>query len=473
MFKTIRNSVLILTLLLPCYSYAQKTCCWRSIVTLPVPMPEGEVYDYGGIVAAGFQSHLIVPHIIDRRCPKVGFISYTGSIELDDMVDRIGEIAGVKPDLTVQKLKEMMHGVTSDYLFLGTVSVDNAVNINGKIFGQFTLNMKLIDNCPSRFDIVKEGQASWDGSNHIIAGEGGIAGRVSEPAIEAMAAKFMPVNDIIYEYERIPEHCEIVPEKDPVKVGGQITINLENIVDGQNRPSKSWQRVLVKVKEGEILNGVKQDSGHYVFEVGNGSVVMQYKAPTECPETKTDTIIVENTCNICPETVENFLPDYEIARKEIGITCVNKLEIQKCLEGVGCTYQKPCKVTVPFETRCQDKSGLCEIEGKGSAQVPYKIIYGGNCFTGTFGAEIVGGRLDFEKDPDHPLSLTLKIWRDNEVHFMPSCENPILTLPRGERAQMDMTLYSWPLVDGYSKRIGVFKYTLHLDTKTPHHSAGK
>ncbi len=51
----------VLTLLLPYYSYAQKTCCWRTMVTLPVPMPEGEVYDYGGIIAAGFQSHLINP----------------------------------------------------------------------------------------------------------------------------------------------------------------------------------------------------------------------------------------------------------------------------------------------------------------------------------------------------------------------------------------------------------------------------
>ena len=114
MLKIIRNSVFILTLLLPFYSYAQKTCCWRTIVTLPVPMPEGEVYDYGGILAADFQSHLSVPHIIDRRCPKVEFISYTGSLELDHMIDRIGEIAGVKPDLTVQELKEAMHGVTSD-----------------------------------------------------------------------------------------------------------------------------------------------------------------------------------------------------------------------------------------------------------------------------------------------------------------------------------------------------------------------
>jgi len=150
------------------------------------------------------------------------------------------------------------------------------------------------------------------------------------------------------------------------------------------------------------------------------------------------------------------------AEAKIKIISDGKLKIEKSLGGVGCSYEKPCKVMIPFEVKCPDTSGPCEIEGKGSAQVPYKLVCGGNCFTGTFGAGIVGGKLDLEKDPEHPLSLTLKIWRDNEVHFMPSCENPILTLPRGERAQMDMALYSWPLVDGYSKRIGVFKYTLHF-----------
>lgn len=55
-----------------------------------------------------------------------------------------------------------------------------------------------------------------------------------------------------------------------------------------------------------------------------------------------------------------------------------------------------------------------------------------------------------------------------------SCENPILTLSRGEPVQMDMALSNWPLIDGYSNRIGVFKYTLHFDKKKdPHNSVGK
>ena len=66
-------------------------------------------------------------------------------------------------------------------------------------------------------------------------------------------------------------------------------------------------------------------------------------------------------------------------------------------------------------------------------------------------------------DVEHLLFLKLKIWRDNEVMFIPTCENPLMTLPREERAQMDMELYSWPLMNGYSKQIGVFRYTLYLE----------
>ena len=69
--------------------------------------------------------------------------------------------------------------------------------------------------------------------------------------------------------------------------------------------------------------------------------------------------------------------------------------------------------------------------------------------------------LDMERNPRKPLSLSFEILRDNEVHTI-TCRQPPLVMPRNKQAQMGMKLYNWPLIDGYSEQIGVFKYTIHL-----------
>lgn len=308
MLRFVKYSILILLMFLTHNAVAQETCCWRFAGTLPVPMPPGQEDDYGGMIASAFTSAFMDPSLND--CPlMVDFMSYEGSKELDRMVDAIGKACGAQPDPEVKKLRARMHGFMVDYLFMGTLTAYNAQSIDGNLYGQFTLQMKLLDNCPSRGDVVKQGQTSWDGWISDDLGE-----------IKALGETFMPLDDLIYDYERTPEDCEIAPEKDPVKLGETITINLQNIVDGKGRTPQPWQRLLVKVEKGEILNGVDQGEYH-VFEAGSGSVEVEYKAPEECPQEKTDTITVENSCINCPETIMNFLPEREIASKEIEINC--------------------------------------------------------------------------------------------------------------------------------------------------------
>jgi len=139
------------------------------------------------------------------------------------------------------------------------------------------------------------------------------------------------------------------------------------------------------------------------------------------------------------------------------------LEIEKTAGELGiCNFENRCVVQIPFEMIKSKDSENYEIKGGESNRTSYKLkCRGCNEITGTFWAKITGGILDIEHKPKKPLSLSFEIFRDNEVHKI-TCRQPPLVMPRGKQAQMDMKLYNWPLIDGYSEQIGVFKYTIHL-----------
>ena len=94
-------------------------------------------------------------------------------------------------------------------------------------------------------------------------------GRV-EPMVD-LAATFKPLDDLVYDYERIPETCIVDPNENDVEAGTQTTILIRDIVDLQGRSSAPFQRIMVEAKKGSILNG--EPVAHMrVFEVGEGSV---------------------------------------------------------------------------------------------------------------------------------------------------------------------------------------------------------
>ena len=137
------------------------------------------------------------------------------------------------------------------------------------------------------------------------------------------------------------------------------------------------------------------------------------------------------------------------------------LEIEKNSSGI-CRFENRCVVQLPFEMIESEDSDNYEIRGGESNRISYKEeCQGCNEITGTFWARITGGMLDMERNPTKPLSLSFEILRDNEVHTI-TCRQPPLVMPRDKQAQMSMKLYNWPLIDGYSEQIGVFKYTIHL-----------
>lgn len=283
-------------------------------------MPLGQIQDLGGWVASGISSGFGgFAQLAD--CPRIVEIrDYEGFIQLEQLIDALGKATGVESDPAAKQILAQQHGFGVDYLLLGNITATNTTNIGGNLYGHLTLDLALVDNCPDAGrsgNVLKEAQTSWDG---------GIVGQVGTAAMEALAQSFISLDDLIYDYERVPERCEIQPEKESVKIGETITINLQNIVDGKGRASQPWQHVLVKAEKGEILNG-EENGEHRRFRVDGGSVAVKYKAPKECPEEKKDIITVENSCESCLTLTPNLPADREIARKEIKINCRVELEI--------------------------------------------------------------------------------------------------------------------------------------------------
>jgi hypothetical protein len=138
-------------------------------------------------------------------------------------------------------------------------------------------------------------------------------------ALESLAASFLPLDKLMYDYERIPEHASVDPEENQIMAGKKMTIHVRDIVDNESRTSQPWQRILVKVEKGEILNGTPQD-GYRVFEVGDGAIDLIYRAPKEC-ENQTETITIHNSCTNDFRTNINFLPEREIVSAKFDILC--------------------------------------------------------------------------------------------------------------------------------------------------------
>lgn len=133
-----------------------------------------------------------------------------------------------------------------------------------------------------------------------------------------------PIQNLLWEFEQTPIKCQILPEEISVKEKETKEISLAGFL-GRAGPSKSFNRIVVKVDEGEILNGeqLSSDPKARVFKVGKGMITVVYKAPEPCLEEE-DTIHVYNACDIAKEALiplsETKIRD-EIDTKTIEIEC--------------------------------------------------------------------------------------------------------------------------------------------------------
>jgi hypothetical protein len=280
---------LLLLIFLPHNTVAQ-TCCLRTIAVLPIG-------DTG--LANVFESPL---HRDSAKsdCHPYSIMSLRGRKALERLTEEIGRVSGAPPDRQAQKISAEF--LDLDYLFIGNLITSE----KGGAEANYTLKMQYFDHHHGQ--VVKQGQTSWTGS-------------VSDglDAVRTLATMFLPLDKLMYDYERIPERANVDPEKDPIMAGKKMTIHVQDIVDNESRSSQPWQRILVKAEKGEILNGTPQD-GYRVFEVEDGAIDMIYKAPEEC-RNQTETITIHNSCNNDPRTVLNFIPEQEIASEKFDILC--------------------------------------------------------------------------------------------------------------------------------------------------------
>lgn len=125
-----------------------------------------------------------------------------------------------------------------------------------------------------------------------------------------------PLQNLLWDFEQTPIRCQIMgggffvqpdagsevpqysPEEIEVRPNETKEITLSGFA-GRTGPSKGFNRIVVKVDEGEILNGepLESDPNARVFKVGAGNVTVSYRAPKSC-SIEGDTIHVYNSCDI-------------------------------------------------------------------------------------------------------------------------------------------------------------------------------
>ncbi len=139
---------------------------------------------------------------------------------------------------------------------------------------------------------------------------------------DALMRQDAPLQNLLWEFEQTPTNCQITPEEISVRENETTEINLAGFT-GKTGPSKSFNRIVVTVDKGEILNGepLESDPDARVFKIGDGDVSVTYAAPGSCG-IEGDTIHVYNSCDIAKTSLiplSQTKQRDEIASKQI--TC--------------------------------------------------------------------------------------------------------------------------------------------------------
>lgn len=342
-------------------------CCTRSLVFLPMTMPPEQERDATFFLAGVVESFLFhtarpdsnTPDIFD--CPlDITIRDHKMSRDAGTLMERIAKTMGAKPDPAAEKVIE--ENLDFEYVWRAELLLDRIEEIvpgewvegyageptyeTSYVRGDWTFKLQLVNVHFN--EVVAEGSASWNGNAWGTGRHGETVHEEGWNAIrDLMRTVFSPLDDLIHDYERTPERCTITLPEEDVSVGETVDIMLSSITDAEGRASKSWQRLMVKVEKGEILNATRcmtDEEKVYAFLVGDGSVPIRYKAPSECDEDGgdlTDTITVYNTCDWGQEWV---IPldatgcssgSVKIAEHSIDISCPQVLYLRYSLSGDG------------------------------------------------------------------------------------------------------------------------------------------
>jgi hypothetical protein len=326
------------------------TCCTRELAMVPTAMPAGQIDNLSGFVEGAVIGPLMdqtlgfVTGIEAAECPEIEFYDIEAMIERNKLVDAIAAAAARQKHWPVPEPATEPPEWEMDYILRATLTADSVTGTServceegyepgtqdcwgGHLSGTFTFTLRLVDHHHDDA-VLKEKSVSWSGS--ILEGLGfWRPGGADASPIRQVVNAFMPLQEIIKEHERIPETAKITLPVDVVGAGDTVTITVSDLFEDKGQPTQPWQRVLVKVEKGTILNGDKGEyveEGYSVFRAGKkGEISVRYASPPECERT-TETLSVHNTCNKKEKgeragSQERTTPKNELAMKEFDISC--------------------------------------------------------------------------------------------------------------------------------------------------------
>ncbi len=213
-------------------------------------------------------------------------------------------------------LRAEMSVATEEYTFVGNLTAEGSKDVS------YTVHVQLMDNANGA--VVKEGSRSW---RSMPLGTPQASADVDRNTKE-LAMTFVPLDDLLFAYEGLPQTASVSPEKDPLSSGEQMTIQVTVRASGDSAP-QPWQWVVVEAAKGKILNGVPNGEGNggvewRRFRAENGTIMLQYQAPTACAPGSEDseTITLYNTCNVDEPDLSRCLPEDQIGRATFNIECL-------------------------------------------------------------------------------------------------------------------------------------------------------
>jgi hypothetical protein len=301
---------------------AEETCCDREVATMPIAMPKPEERDCTSMLNKAINGVLTRNFARMDDCPViVETMDFKGVSDLNKMTDKIAEIAGAKnskspsvPELVDYQFRSTLSLVSIDEVVKGEWEEGYEGRPNwepGYVNGTWKLKVDLVDS--ARGTVVRSGSTGWRGN---------CSGDASAAVTNLVKTRFMPLDDIIYDYERIPDTAKVVPEAPRIEAGTEATVSVTEIKDQKGRQSAPFERLLVTVDKGRVVNGFEK--GPYkVFEVGPaGTVQVRYRAPDQCRD-QTANLQVFNSCNI-NDGLFSTVTEKPLTTAEIHIHCTPK-----------------------------------------------------------------------------------------------------------------------------------------------------
>ncbi|MCP9456638.1 MAG: hypothetical protein NNA18_11090 [Nitrospira sp.] len=421
----------------------------------------------------------------DKECKIYNDMGYIGSDSGWDQVFLSAQYGGGPalkcPRIDVIELnpvKPVPRKALLDYVFSGRYIVTG----DGSPPGGYavTLHVDLIDQGHGKK--VISANANWS----CVRREAGDCLRVRLEETVRLARTFQPLDSFIYEYERIPETARVELEKDPILAGERMKIVLRNLADANSKPSQSWQRILIKVEKGRILNG--ESRGDFkVFQVGSGTVEVEYQAPDSC-KNDVETLTVMNSCTIRPDMPA--IPESEIVRQTFNIFCVEgKIRItedwtsshplKSMLVMPNCGYQGGATKKVPaflaFRLKPTKDPCLYEVIDKGSSPSVYEERYvpsNRKCCDYQYASSKLyrlsdtpaPSVVDLRNSPEKFLSVSIT----NRHTYTAECLNAPPRSPLRKidySGEWDLHNNLWPLKNGHVDDIKTSRFELIIDEK--------